>query len=113
MCVCVRCVQVCVYVQKKNIVDLKLCLHEQSINHSCLLKSDLRFTNLCKITSLYCEMTINVFTLNEICHDLVGHMEKQETEMKRKLEMENGNGNWKWKWELKTHQSLVQCFFHI
>ena len=56
-------------------------------------------------------MTINVFTLNEICHDLVGHMEKQETEMKRKLEMENGNGNWKWKWELKTHQSLVQCFF--
>ena len=48
----------------------------------------------------------------------MGHMEKQETEMKRKLETETGNGNWKWKlemetgnkWEQKTHQSLVQCF---
>ena len=29
----------------------------------------------------------------------VGHMEKQETEMKWKLEMETGNGNWKRKWE--------------
>ena len=38
----------------------------------------------------------------------VGHMEKQETEMKWKLEMETGNGNWKQKWEQKTHQSLVQ-----
>ena len=39
-------------------------------------------------------------------------MEKQEMEMKRKLKMETGNGNWKLKWELKTHQSLVQCFLH-
>ena len=42
----------------------------------------------------------------------MGHMEKQETEMKWKLEMETGNGNWKPKWEQKTHQSLVQCFLH-
>ena len=43
---------------------------------------------------------------------MIGHMEKQETEMKRKLEMEIGNGNEKRKWEQKTHQSLVQCFLH-
>ena len=39
-------------------------------------------------------------------HFLLGHMEKQETEMKRKTEMETGNGNWKQKWEQKMHQSL-------
>ena len=31
----------------------------------------------------------------------LGHMEKQETEMKQKLEMETGNGEWKWKLEMK------------
>ena len=31
----------------------------------------------------------------------LGHMEKQETEMKQKLEMESGNGDWKWKLEMK------------
>ena len=36
----------------------------------------------------------------------MGHMEKQETEMKQKLEMETGNENWKQKWEQKMHQSL-------
>ena len=46
-------------------------------------------------------------------HSIVGHMEKQEMEMKRKLEMETGNGNWKRKWEHETHQSLVQCFFIV
>ena len=42
----------------------------------------------------------------------MGHMEKQEMEMKWKLKMETGNRNWKRKWEQKAHQSLVQCFLH-
>ena len=37
----------------------------------------------------------------------VGHMEKQETEIKRKLEMETGNGNWKLKTEMETQ--LFHC----
>ena len=36
------------------------------------------------------------------CTLLLGHMEKQEMEMKWKLEMETGNGNWKWKLETET-----------
>ena len=43
---------------------------------------------------------------------ILGHMEKQETEMKRKLEMETGNGNWKQKWEQKMHQSLLHYFLY-
>ena len=40
----------------------------------------------------------------------MGHMEKQEMEMKWKVETKTGNGNWKRKSEQITHQSLVQCF---
>ena len=39
----------------------------------------------------------------------MGHMEKQETEMKWKLEMETGNGNWKRKLETETRKRNHWC----
>ena len=37
----------------------------------------------------------------------LGHMEKQETEIKRKLEMETGNGNRKLKTEMETKDAPI------
>ena len=41
----------------------------------------------------------------------IGHMEKQETEMKQKLEMETGNENWKQEWEQKCTNHWCNVFY--
>ena len=95
--------------------SLVLCFNWESFAWRCCYYTDKIWVGVCvNCFVLFYSKFLFISSFGCYVGVLVGHMEKQETEMKRKLKrkLEMETGNWKWKWEQKMHQSLVQCFLH-